>query len=238
MGEGAATLYSKEYFEICKKHLNPAGVITQWVPLYESDPETVKAKSLRSSSLPGRNDLGEQQQWRRIRCRPAGSSRTDQNRYRRDAEASGSPRLFKSCRIVEYGRLHARGGSSGNLSRRASDLRNLAGRSANKRGRKSALQYLAGMGVNNFAADYIAQEMGTHKEFPQDISSAPSNRSTSEKLVTAVMTREWVPKSARMLTRVPPCLLPSAGSAQSTGSKPRESRRWLKRRVPKSNSIG
>lgn len=42
--KGAATLYSKEYFEECKRHLNPGGIITQWVPLYESDLETVKSE--------------------------------------------------------------------------------------------------------------------------------------------------------------------------------------------------
>jgi spermidine synthase len=42
--KGSATLYSKEYFELVKQHLNPGGVITQWVPLYESDPETVKSE--------------------------------------------------------------------------------------------------------------------------------------------------------------------------------------------------
>ncbi len=42
--KGTATLYSKEYFELCKRHLNPGGIVTQWVPLYESDPETVKSE--------------------------------------------------------------------------------------------------------------------------------------------------------------------------------------------------
>jgi len=42
--KGAATLYTKEYFETCKRHLNPGGVVTQWVPLYESDEETVKSE--------------------------------------------------------------------------------------------------------------------------------------------------------------------------------------------------
>ena len=42
--KGAATLYSKEYFEMCKQHLNPGGVITQWVPLYESTPMVVKSE--------------------------------------------------------------------------------------------------------------------------------------------------------------------------------------------------
>ena len=42
--KGSATLYSKEYFELVKRHLNPGGVITQWVPLYESDPRTVQSE--------------------------------------------------------------------------------------------------------------------------------------------------------------------------------------------------
>ena len=42
--KGTATLYSKEYFEVVKEHLNPGGVVTQWVPLYESDPDTIKTE--------------------------------------------------------------------------------------------------------------------------------------------------------------------------------------------------
>lgn len=42
--KGSATLYSKEYFQMVKDHLNPGGVVTQWVPLYESDEATVKSE--------------------------------------------------------------------------------------------------------------------------------------------------------------------------------------------------
>ena len=42
--KGAATLYTKEYFEHVKAHLNPGGVVTQWVPLYESTEEVVKSE--------------------------------------------------------------------------------------------------------------------------------------------------------------------------------------------------
>jgi len=42
--KGAATLYTREYFDLCKQRLNPGGVITQWVPLYESDDATVKSE--------------------------------------------------------------------------------------------------------------------------------------------------------------------------------------------------
>lgn len=42
--KGAATLYTTEYFELCKRHLNEGGMITQWVPLYESETEVVKSE--------------------------------------------------------------------------------------------------------------------------------------------------------------------------------------------------
>ena len=42
--KGAATLYTKEYFELVKSRLNPGGVITQWVPLYESSTDVVKSE--------------------------------------------------------------------------------------------------------------------------------------------------------------------------------------------------
>jgi spermidine synthase len=42
--KGAATLYTKEYFELVKQHLNPGGLVTQWVPLYESNSGVVKSE--------------------------------------------------------------------------------------------------------------------------------------------------------------------------------------------------
>ena len=41
---GSATLYTQEYFELCRRRLNPGGVISQWVPLYESSPEAVESE--------------------------------------------------------------------------------------------------------------------------------------------------------------------------------------------------
>jgi spermidine synthase len=42
--KGAATLYSTEYFQLAKDHLNPGGVMTQWVPLYESTEDVVQSE--------------------------------------------------------------------------------------------------------------------------------------------------------------------------------------------------
>jgi spermidine synthase len=42
--KGTAALYSKEYFESVKNHLNPGGMFTLYVPLYETDEPTIKSE--------------------------------------------------------------------------------------------------------------------------------------------------------------------------------------------------
>src|SRR5258706_595857 len=42
--KGAATLYTQDYFELCKRRLNPGGLVTQWVPLYESTSDAVRSE--------------------------------------------------------------------------------------------------------------------------------------------------------------------------------------------------
>jgi len=42
--KGAAMLYTAEFFELVKKHLNPGGVVTLFVQLYESNTEAVKSE--------------------------------------------------------------------------------------------------------------------------------------------------------------------------------------------------
>lgn len=41
---GAATLYTREYLELARRHLNPGGVVTEWVPLHESHADAVKSE--------------------------------------------------------------------------------------------------------------------------------------------------------------------------------------------------
>jgi spermidine synthase len=42
--KGAAMLYTREFFELVKQHLNPGGVVTLFVQLYESNTEAVKSE--------------------------------------------------------------------------------------------------------------------------------------------------------------------------------------------------
>ena len=42
--KGSAALYSAEYFELIRSHMKPGGLVTQWVPLYQSSEEAVKSE--------------------------------------------------------------------------------------------------------------------------------------------------------------------------------------------------
>jgi spermidine synthase len=51
---GAAALYSSEYYRLVQAHLEPGGIVTQWVPLYETDVPSVKSQiATFARSFPG-----------------------------------------------------------------------------------------------------------------------------------------------------------------------------------------
>lgn len=168
--KGAATLYSKEYFEECKRHLKPGGVITQWVPLYESDPDTVKSEiatffQVFPSGTIWANDnngqgydvvlLGQVEPTRiDVDALQARLDRPDYATVRASLAQVGFPTAL-SLLDTYLGR--------------ASDLRPwLAGAQIN-RDIDLRLQYLAGMGVNNFSANAIASEIARFRQFPLDV---------------------------------------------------------------------
>jgi len=168
--KGAATLYSKEYFEECKRHLKPGGVITQWVPLYESDPETVKSEiatffDVFPNGTIWANDnngqgydvvlLGQVEPTHiDVDALQARLNRPDYATVRESLQQVGFPTAI-SLLDTYLGR--------------ASDLRPwLAGAQIN-RDIDLRLQYLAGMGVNNFDANTIAAAISSARQFPPDM---------------------------------------------------------------------
>src|ERR1051326_6879408 len=42
--KGSAALYTQEYFDLVRRHLNPGGIVSQWVPLYDTGKRTVKSE--------------------------------------------------------------------------------------------------------------------------------------------------------------------------------------------------
>jgi spermidine synthase len=168
--KGAATLYSKEYFEECKKHLKPGGVITQWVPLYESDPNTVKSEiatffNVFPNGTIWANDnngqgydvvlLGQVEPTKiDVDAMQAQLDRPDYAKVRESLGVVGFPDAMSLLKTYLG---------------RAPDLRMWLASAQINRDIDLRLQYLAGMGVNNYSASVIASEIAHVREFPLDI---------------------------------------------------------------------
>ncbi len=94
--KGAAALYTQEYFELAARHLKPGGVITQWVPLYETTAEVVKSEMATFfRGLPPGGGVGQHQRWSGLRSRPSRDRGNAEDRHRRadGASESGGPCL-------------------------------------------------------------------------------------------------------------------------------------------------
>jgi len=168
--KGAATLYTKEYFELVKQHLNPGGVVTQWVPLYESSPAVVKSEvatffnvfpegTVWSNDIQGRGyDLvlagHATPQTIDIDSMQARLTRPEGARVAQSLSEVGLPSATSL--------LSTYGGRAHDLGPWLADAE--INRDANLR-----LQYLAGMGLNMYQGGSIYDEMLKFRTFPESL---------------------------------------------------------------------
>jgi len=166
--KGAATLYSKEYFEIAKKHLNPGGVITQWVPLYESDLDTVKSEIATffevfpNATIWANNIDGEGYDVVLLGQAEPTKIDLDQVQQRLDRE----PKVAESLSQVQ---IRNAAELFSTFAGQAPEMRQWVVGAAINRDLNLRLQYLAGMGANNQSAPFIMKEITQYRKFPQDI---------------------------------------------------------------------
>lgn len=174
--KGAATLYSKEYFEAVRAHLNPGGLVTQWVPLYESDAESVRSELATFFEVfPNGTVWGNQdtngQGYDVVLLGSAEPLRIDVDAVARRVDAS--PGVAESMREVGFG---SGADLLGIYTARADDLRSwLAGAQIN-RDIGLRLQYLAGMAVNQGRAAWIYGEIEKRGAFPGDLFTGSPER--------------------------------------------------------------
>jgi spermidine synthase len=173
--KGSAALYTKEYFEHVKAHLNPGGVVTQWVPLYESTPDVVRSElatffSVFPNGTVWRNDNRNGSGYdivlvARLEDEPvikpidvdALQSRIAQPEYlpvKTSLEEVGFMTVFDVLRTYSGRSTNLTPWLAGSEINRDSNLR---------------LQYLAGLGYNEFLGTQIRDEMLTYRTFPTDM---------------------------------------------------------------------
>ena len=166
--KGAATLYTKEYFDLVKEHLNPGGVVTQWVPLYESTPDVVKSEvatfvgAFPNATVWGNTNNG--QGYDTVLLGQEGAMRIDidalQARLARPEYLRVTESLSEVGFISPLDLLATYAGAGPELAPW------LANAEIN-RDRNLRLQYLAGMGNNSYEGGPIYSEMLSYRTFPE-----------------------------------------------------------------------
>ena len=170
--KGAATLYTKEYFEMVKRHLKPGGVATQWVPLYESDPDVVKSgmatffEVFPNGAIWGNPSNG--QGYDVVLSGQVEPLRVDvtalQDRLNQPAYAA------VAVSLREVG-LHSAEDLLATYAGSGADLQPWLKGAEINRDRNLRLQYLAGLGLNTYQGAAIYSEILAHRRDPEWLKS-------------------------------------------------------------------
>jgi spermidine synthase len=153
---------------MCRDRLNPGGLITQWVPLYESTPETVKSElatffeAFPDGSIWG-NDI-DGMGYDVVLLGQEGPMRVDLDALearlaRPDYEAAAQS-------LTDVGFTSAFGLFS-TYAGRGPDFKDWLKDAAINRDRNMRLQYLAGMGLNTAQSVRIYDEILRRRTFPE-----------------------------------------------------------------------
>jgi spermidine synthase len=176
--KGIAPLYSTEYFQLVKQHLNPGGFVTQWVPLYESNEETVQSEIATFFEVfPDGTVWGnlntDGQGYDVVLVGQAGKLRIDVDALEdRLSQPSYQP-VADSLHEVGY---NSAADLLATYAVSASDLRGWLHSAQINRDRNLRLQYLAGLGLNNYLAPAIYNRILNYGSFPTDIFSGSEVR--------------------------------------------------------------
>jgi spermidine synthase len=168
--KGAASLYTREYFELCKARLNPGGVVTQWVPLYESSPAVVKSEYATffevfpESTIWSNDQFGQGYDTVALGQVEPTNIDVDLLELRMQQEEYGD--VAESLVEVGFDNVFQ---LLATYAGRAKDLEPWLADAEINRDRNLRLQYLAGMGATQNQEVSIFDEMLKHRSYPEQL---------------------------------------------------------------------
>jgi spermidine synthase len=168
--KGAAMLYTREFWEIVKEHLNPGGVVTVFVQLYESNLDAVKSEiATFFEAFPHGMifaNLYNGQGYDVVLLGQLEPTRINLD----DIEARlNKPEYARMKQSLSEIGMHSAVDLFGTYAGQASDFKEWVKTAQINRDRNLRLQYLAGRGLNLYQADVIYRDMAIHGQEPKDI---------------------------------------------------------------------
>jgi spermidine synthase len=168
--KGAATLYTREFFQVVKDHLNPGGNVTLFVQMYESNEAAVKSEiatfleafpngAVFANTINGQGyDLvlwGQKE-----------NSKIDVDAIQARLDDPANAPIAQSLREIG---IFSAVDLFGTYAGRTSDMKAWLSDAIINTDRNLKLQYLAGLGLNLYQSDAIYKSMIRDSAYPQDL---------------------------------------------------------------------
>jgi len=203
--KGCAALNTLEYYEMCRRHLKPGGVMSLWIPLYESDNETIKSVlatffKVFPNGMLFSNDL-EGNGYDAILLGQVEPTMIDLEKLHERLNTAEYAGVKESLIEVGFGADTESINWKPNIwgDPEVSLLATYAGRAAGlgkwmedaqiNTDRNLRLQYLAGMSVNSYMATEILNSILKYYQFPEDVFIGSSQRIQEMKLALQTVNR-------------------------------------------------
>ena len=177
--KGAATLYTAEFWQEAKEHLNPGGVVTVFVQLYESNLAAVKSEVATFLEVFPDGmifaNLAYGQGYDVVLVGQAEPTAIDLDAIDAKLRLPEYATVAQSLREVGF---TSAAGLMATFAARKPEIDLWLADAEVTRDRNLRLQYLAGMGVNLYEADAIFQDMAQYRTYPEGLfTGSPSTLS-------------------------------------------------------------
>ncbi len=168
--KGTAALFTREFFAAARNHLNPGGIVTMFVQLYETSPEAVKSQVATFFEVfPNSVIFGNTREGRGYDMVLVGQVeplRIDLDEIDDRLSSPGYAPVAQSLREIGF---HSAVQLFATYAGRPADLTEWLRGAVINRDRDLRLQYLAGMGMNLFQNDRIYADMLANRRFPEHL---------------------------------------------------------------------
>src|SRR5688572_2882686 len=168
--KGAATLYTREFFQVVRDHLNPGGVVTLFVQLYESSEAAVKSEIgtflevFPNGAVFANTVNGQGYDLVLFGQLEGGKINIDTVQARLSDPANAA--IAKS--LSEVG-INSAVDLFGTYAGRRTDMKTWLSDAQINTDRNLKLQYLAGLGLNLYQSDAIYKAMIREAKYPNDL---------------------------------------------------------------------
>jgi spermidine synthase len=168
--KGSATLFTREYFEALRRRLNAGGLVTQWIPLYESGVDVVRSELATffevfpDATVWANRQRGGGYDLVLLGRRDSGAIDATAARLRlADPTHATVAEALRGVGFTDSAALFA------TYAGRAADLRPWLRGATINRDRNLRLQYMAGLQAHVYSGDGIYAAMRKYRRFPEDV---------------------------------------------------------------------